>query len=76
MRCTVLCCTLAPDVPFHRKQIMAKTRTPRQPATKKQTEVEVLMRVLMDPKAVHELLGIVGPYDTSPEPIPTKGYVT
>src|SRR5215207_1344344 len=30
----------------------------------------------VDPKKVHELFGIVGPYDPPAPPIPTTGYVT
>jgi hypothetical protein len=29
----------------------------------------------LDPKKVHELLGIHGPYEPPPPPVPTKGYV-
>lgn len=45
---------------------MAKTRTPRKPATKKQTKVEGPRNVLTNPKPLHELLGIVDPYDPHP----------
>jgi hypothetical protein len=55
---------------------MAKTRTPRKLVAKKLTKVEEPKSVLTVPKAVHEVLGIVEPYDPPPEPIPTKGYVT
>lgn len=30
----------------------------------------------LDPKKVHELLGLSGPYEPPPPPVPTKGYVT
>jgi hypothetical protein len=52
---------------------MAKAKTKKltrgEPAAEPQNK-------LMDPKALHELLGIVGPYEPPPAPIPTKGYVT
>lgn len=43
---------------------------------KKPTKEEPPASKLMDPKALHELLSIPGPYEPAEAPIPTKGYVT
>jgi hypothetical protein len=53
---------------------MAKTRAkkaPPKPKADERTGGEP-----RDPKAVHELLGLPGPYEPPPPPIPTRGYVT
>jgi hypothetical protein len=47
---------------------MAKTRAPKKP--------ETLPEGILDPKRVHELLRIPGPYDEQELPIPTKGFTT
>lgn len=53
---------------------MAKAKTPKPP--KPASPIAAPNTKLMDPKALHELLGIPGPYDPPPAPIPTRGYVT
>jgi len=61
---------------------MAKTRVKKPTKTEEPTpaappaEENPKLALLMDPKAMHELLGIHGPYDPVAPPIPTKGYLT
>jgi len=52
---------------------MAKSRAKKpDPKAEEQTKKSEPL----DPKAVHELFSIPGPYEPPPPPIPTKGYVT
>jgi hypothetical protein len=52
---------------------MAKSRAKKpEPKAEEQTK----KNEPLDPKKVHELLGLHGPYEPPPPPIPTKGYVT
>jgi hypothetical protein len=50
---------------------MAKSRAKKADAKAAEQTKEPL-----DPKKAHELLGISGPYEPPPPPIPTKGYAT
>jgi len=43
--------------------------------TKKQPRQAVPTDVLQDPKRLHELLGLPGPYEPPPAPVPMKGFV-
>ncbi|MFO0824966.1 MAG: hypothetical protein U0792_17905 [Gemmataceae bacterium] len=54
---------------------MAKTRA-KKPTAPPTTAEKSQATELLDPKRMHELLGIHGPYDPPPPPVPTKGYVT
>ena len=52
---------------------MAKSRAKKsEPKAKEQTK----KNEPLSPQKVHELLGLPGPYEPPPPPIPTKGYVT
>ncbi len=51
---------------------MAKANAKKQ--TKK--KAEPVVDLLMNPEALHKLVGAYGPYDPPEAPIPTKGYVT
>jgi hypothetical protein len=52
---------------------MAKAKSKKQ--TKEEPKAaEQQNPKLLDPKAIHELLGIYGSYEPPPPPIPTKGY--
>lgn len=50
----------------------ARTKKPAEPKVEEQTS----KNEPLDPKKAHELLGLPGPYEPPPPPIPTKGYVT
>lgn len=54
---------------------MAKARAKKATAEPKDADRPKATEPL-DPKKVHELLGIHGPYEPPPPPIPTKGYMT
>jgi hypothetical protein len=54
---------------------MAKARAKKATAEPKAAEPPKTTEPL-DPKKVHELFGLPGPYEPPPPPIPTKGYVT
>ncbi len=54
---------------------MAKARAKKATAEPKPAEQPQAAEPL-DPKKVHELLGLHGPYEPPPPPIPTKGYLT
>lgn len=54
---------------------MAKARTKKAIAEEKPPEQPPTAEPL-DPKKIHELLGLHGPYEPPPPPIPTKDYVT
>jgi hypothetical protein len=54
---------------------MAKARAKK--ATAEPTSAEQPQTIEPpDPKKVHELLGLHGPYEPPPPPVPTKGYLT
>lgn len=54
---------------------MAKARTKKQTAVQRDVEQPQAAEPI-DPKKVHELFGLPGPYDTKDEPIPTRNFVT
>ena len=55
---------------------MAKAKTTKKPAKKREAEERTKKNEPLDPKKAHELLGISGPYEPPPPPTATKGYVT
>src|SRR6188472_3568582 len=58
-------------VPFHRRRVMAKKTAKKQAEKQPEPKSDVI-----DPKRVHELFSIPGPYEPKEVPIPTKNYVT
>jgi len=55
---------------------MAKAKPAKAPAKKQTKKDEPNADLLQNPEAIHQLLGIPGPYDPPPPPIPTKRFVT